>query len=101
MTLDEFSAKARETLTKLESPEEIGGIVDELIAAYRERDAAAASAETNVTELTRKNELLQKANMELYLRTGTKAEKTDDLDGVEEKKGEDFSMLFDENGELK
>lgn len=101
MTLDEFSAKARETLTKLESPEEIGGIVDDLISAYRERDAAATDAETNVQTLTKKNELLQKANMELYLRTGTKSENTDDLSGVEEKKGEDFSMLFDERGELK
>jgi len=100
LTLDEFSAEARKVLTKLESPEEIGGIVDNLIAAYTERDAAATSAESNVTELTNKNELLQKANMELYLRTGVKSEKTDDLSGTEEAKGEDFNVLFDESGEL-
>ncbi len=101
LTLEEFSAKARETLTKLESPELIGGIVDDLIAAYQERDAAATAAETSVSELTKKTELLQKANMELFLRTGTKSEKVDDLDGTEEEKGVDFNELFTETGELK
>ena len=101
LSYEEFSAKARETLTKLDSPELIGGIVDELISAYQERDTAATAAETSVTELTKKTELLQKANMELYLRTGTKSPEVDDLEGTEEEKGVDFSDLFTESGELK
>lgn len=101
LTIEEFSAKAHETLTKLDSPVEIGGIVDALIAAYQERDTAAKAAEASVTELTNKTELLQKANMELFLRTGTKSEKVDDLDGTEEEKGVDFFEFFSDNGELK
>ena len=101
LTIEEFSAKARETLTKLESPEMLGGIVVVLIYAYQERDTAASAAEATVSELTKKTELLQKANMELYLRTGTKSAEVDDLEGTEEEKGVDFNEFFSETGELK
>lgn len=100
MTYEEFTNKTREILTKLESPEEIGAIIDELTAAYRDRDTAVAEAEQKVAELTKKNELLQKSNMELFLRTGVQG-KPDDLAGVEEEKGVDFSELFGDDGEIK
>lgn len=100
MTLDEFTTRSREILTKLEDPQEVGAIIDVLVGGFQERDTAAGEAEAKITELTEKNERLQKANMELFLRTGVQG-KSDDLAGTEEEKGIDFSELFDTNGELK
>lgn len=100
MTLEEFTSRSREILTKLESPEDVGAIIDVLVGGFQERDTAAGEAEAKIAELTEKNDRLQKANMELFLRTGVQG-KSDDLAGVEEEKGVDFSELFDEHGELK
>lgn len=100
MTLDEFRTRSREILTKLESPEDVGVIIDVLDGAFQERDAAALAAEGQIADLTARNERLQQANMELFLRTGVQG-KADDLEGVEQEKGVDFSELFDASGELK
>ena len=100
MTVDEFGARSREILTKLDDPEGVGAVIDVLAGAYSERDAAAAQAESTIAELTAKVDRLQKANMELFLRTGVQGE-SDDLKGAEEEKEVDFSVLFGENGELK
>lgn len=99
-TADEFAQKTREILTKLESPEDVGAIADELVAAFRELDTKATTAEASVAELTAKNDRLQKANMELFLRTGVQGE-ANELEGQEQEKGVDFNELFDERGELK
>ncbi len=100
MTRDEFSVRSREILTKLESPEDVGAIIDVLDGAFGERDTAASEAEARIAELEAKNERLQKANMELFLRTGVQGE-TNDLEGVEEEKEVDFQELFADDGELK
>lgn len=100
MTIEEFAMKSRAILTKLENPEDVAAVIDEMISAYTERDGAAVAAETKVSELTAKTERLQAANMELYLRTGVKSD-TDELSGTEQEKGTDFAELFDGNGELK
>lgn len=100
MTLDEFRQRSREILTKMENPEEVGAIIDVLDGAFQERDAAAQAAEATIADLTERNDRLQKANMELFLRTGVQG-KPDDLEGQEEEQGVDFSALFDSSGELK
>lgn len=100
MTLDEFRTRSREILTKLESPEEVGVIIDVLDGAFQERDAAASEAESKIADLTARNDRLQEANMQLFLRTGVQG-KSDDLEGQEEEQGVDFSELFDSSGELK
>lgn len=100
MTLDEFRQRSREILTKMENPEEVGAIIDVLDGAFQERDAAAQTAEATIADLTERNDRLQKANMELFLRTGVQG-KSDALEGAEETEGVDFSTLFGENGELK
>jgi len=100
MTLDEFRTRSREILTKLESPEEVGVIIDVLDGAFQERDAAASEAEGKIADLTARNDRLQEANMQLFLRTGVQG-KPDDLEGQEEEQGVDFSELFDSSGELK
>lgn len=100
MTLDEFRQRSREILTKMENPEEVGAIIDVLDGAFQERDAAAQTAEATIADLTERNDRLQKANMELFLRTGVQG-KADDLSGTEQDEGVDFSTLFGENGELK
>ena len=98
------------TLAEMGIEEKDESICEEVLAEVeriekeedRIRHVDTCNAQTGPIFLAyKKNELLQKANMELYLRTGVKSENTDDLSGVEEKKGEDFSMLFDERGELK
>lgn len=100
MTYDEFSVKTREILTKLETPEDVGAITDELIASYKERDDAATAATAEAETLRKINERLQRVNGELLMRTGVKGD-TDELEGAEEVKEADFSTMFDERGDLK
>lgn len=99
MTYDEFVAKSRAILTKLESPDDVGAIIDELAEAYKTRDAEAAASAASAEEMSAKVDRLQKANMELYLRTGVKSDESE-LDGAEEKAGVDFEELFNEKGEI-
>ncbi len=99
MTYDEFTVKIREILTKLESPEDVGAIIDELSEAYKQRDTEATESAAKVVEMNGKIDRLQKANMELYLRTGVKTDEKE-LDGAEEEKDVDFSELFNEKGEI-
>lgn len=100
MTYEEFAVKANSVLTNLENPEEVGKIANELIAEYKERSETAETAIAEAEKMKAINERLQRVNGELLMRTGTQG-KPDDLEGAEEVKDVDFSVLFDENGELK
>ena len=100
MTHDEFATKALTILPKIEEPEEVGKIIDELTAAYRERYETADTLEREVERLKAINERLQRVNGEMLMRTGVQGD-PDELKGAEDEKGIDFTDLFTEDGELK
>ena len=104
----EFSQKAAEVLTKLESPEDVGGLLESMITGFSEKETAAEKLTKENADLSAKIDRLQRANMELFLRTG--ASGGDDGDGLPddiagdddkaEKLSPDFSAAMDDKGNI-
>lgn len=106
MTAQEFSSKAAEVLTKLESPEDVGGLLESLVSDFTARDAEAEKLKADYDEALAKIDRLQRANMELFLRTGVKGAADadtvpdDDEGGSAEKLSPDFSAAMDDKGNI-
>ena len=104
MDAKEFGMKASEILAKLESPEDVGGILESMVNAYVQRDSEAEKFRAENEEQKAKIDRLQRANMELYLRSGAGEGMTgDELPEDGEKAEEispDFSAAMDENGNI-
>lgn len=105
MTVNEFSVKAAEILTKLESPEEVGAALESMVSAFTSRDAEAEKMKADYDEALARIDRLQRANMELFLRTGVSGNDADtvpedDEGGSVEKLSPDFSEAMDDKGNL-
>lgn len=104
----EFNQKAAEILTKLESPEDVGGILESLMTGFSEKELSESKLTAENADLTAKVDRLKRANMELFLRTGKAG--ADDGDGLPEDTAEDdtkaekispdFSAAMDEKGNI-
>ena len=106
MTREEFNTNSTEILTILsgETPDNgrISELLDGLRTGFNDEVSRAETAEASRDELRTKNEGLQRANMNLFMRLG--AENTDPKPGADlsPKQPEkiDFNSLFNDKGEL-
>lgn len=102
MTFEEFNSKSTEVLEKLDDQGAVSIILDELRAGFGELTEKVRDVESENETLREKNDKLQNANMELFLKVGNPAKEEE-----EEKEEEvvvekiEYEDLFDDNGELK
>lgn len=102
MTFEEFNTKSTEVLEKLDDQGAVSIILDELRAGFGELAEKVRDVESENETLREKNDKLQNANMELFLKVGNPAKEEE-----EEKEEEvvvekiEYEDLFDDNGELK
>ena len=97
MLPEEFKAKTREILSKLEDQGAVSTVLAELVQDYDNTIAEKESALTQAQKLVHDNEKLRAANMELFLKIGEPAKETK---AEEEDKTPKFEALFDEKGNL-
>ena len=62
MTREEFQQKSTEVLSSLEDVGKVSALLDELRTGFNDEVSRAEIAEQTATDLTAKNETLQKAN---------------------------------------
>lgn len=101
MTFEEFNTKSTEVLEKLDDQGAVSIILDELRAGFGELTEKVKEVEADNAELREKNDKLQTANMELFLKVGNPVKEEEEKEEevvVEKIKYDD---LFDDNGELK
>ena len=102
MTFEEFNTKSTEVLEKLDDQGAVSIILDELRAGFGELPEKVKEVEADNESLREKNDKLQNANMELFLKVGNPAMEEEE-EKEEEVVGEkiEYEDLFDDNGELK
>lgn len=100
MTREEFQQKSTEVLSSLEDVGKVSALLDELRTGFNDEVSRAEIAEQTATDLTAKNETLQKANMALYLKTGEVSATGEEPETKKEPEMQ-FADLFNEKGELK
>lgn len=100
MTIEEFNQIASEILGNISDVGSVSQNLERLRSAFGEQFAAAEAAAAEANDLKTRNESLQKANMELFLKIGESAVPESESD-AEEPEAMDFEELFNEKGELK
>lgn len=102
MTREEFSQRCTDVLNNLENRGEVSTMLDELRTAYYEVVEHGETVEAERDDLRARNNNLQQANMDLFLKVGQIAtgepEPEPEPEPVEEKMS--FDDLYDERGEL-
>ena len=105
MTREEFNTKSVELLgaVSAEKPDtgKISEMVEEMREGFNKEVTRAETAETNAADLKTKNESLQAANMNLFLKSGQLIKETEEKKIEKPQEKIDFDSLFDEKGELK
>ena len=101
MTFEEFNTKSTEVLEKLDDQGAVSIILDELRAGFGELTEKVKEVEADNAVLREKNDKLQTANMELFLKVGNPAKDEEKEEEIEEVEKISYDDLFDDNGELK
>lgn len=102
MTREEFSTRCTDVLNNLENRGEVSTILDELRTAYYEVVEHGETVEAERDDLRARNDNLQQANMDLFLKVGKVATGEPDPEPTPEPEEEKMSFddLYDERGEL-
>ena len=102
MTREEFSAKCSEVLNNLDNRGEVSTMLDELRTAYYEVVEHGETVEAERDDLRARNDNLQQANMDLFLKVGKVATGEPEPEPTPEPEEEKMSFddLYDERGEL-
>lgn len=102
MTREEFSARCTDVLNNLENRGEVSTMLDELRTAYYEVVEHGEEVEAERDDLRARNDNLQQANMDLFLKVGKVATGVDEPEPIDEPEPEKMSFddLYDERGEL-
>lgn len=101
MTFEEFNSKSTEVLEKLDDQGAVSIILDDLRAGFGELTEKVKEVEADNATLREKNDKLQTANMELFLKVGNPAKDEEKEEEIEEVEKISYDDLFDDNGELK
>ena len=105
MTREEFNTKSVELLgaVSAEKPDtgKISEMVEEMREGFNKEVTRAETAENSAADLKTKNESLQAANMNLFLKSGQLIKETEEKKIEKQPEKIDFDSLFDEKGELK
>lgn len=102
MTRDEFSERCTDILNNLENRGEVSTMLDELRTAYYEIVEHGETVEAERDDLRARNDNLQQANMDLFLKVGKVATGEPDPEPADTPEPEKMSFddLYDERGEL-
>ena len=98
MLPEEFKAKTKEILSKLDDQGAVSTVLAELVQDYDNTTAEKESALSQAQKLVHDNEKLRAANMDLFLKIG-EPEKKEDKAGPEDLTPK-FETLFDDKGNL-
>lgn len=101
MTFEEFNTKSTEVLEKLDDQGAVSIILDELRAGFGELTEKVKEVEADNESLREKNDKLQTANMELFLKVGNPAKEEEEKEEEIKVEKIEYDDLFDDNGELK
>lgn len=101
MTFEEFNTKSTEVLEKLEDQGAVSIILDELREGFGELTEKVKEVEADNAVLREKNDKLQTANMELFLKVGNPAKEEEEKEEEVVVEKIEYDDLFDDNGELK
>ena len=108
MTREEFTEKSASVLEALDDRGTVSLILDELRKGFYDEVDEKETLITERDDLKKRNEGLQEANMDLFLKLGKPATGIDDVIDEKIKKDSEpkepelkYEELFDENGELK
>lgn len=101
MTREEFANVSAEILANLADTGKVSELLDSLRNAFNDTLTESETNAKTAAELTEKNESLQAANMQLFLKTGVQEKLSAETETETETETPDFDSLFDENGELK
>ena len=103
MTREEFSNLCGDILNNLDNRGEVSTMLDSLRTAYYEIVEHGETVEAERDDLRVRNDNLQQANMDLFLKVGKVATGEPDDDPEPEPQEEEkmsFDDLYDERGEL-
>lgn len=102
MTREEFSARCADIMDNLENRGDVSTMLDELRTAFYEVVEHGEEVEAERDDLRARNDNLQQANMDLFLKVGKVATGEPDAEPENEPEPEKMSFddLYDERGEL-
>ena len=100
MTREEFSARCADIMDNLENRGDVSTMLDELRTAFYEVVEHGETVEAERDDLRARNDNLQQANMDLFLKVGKVATGEPEPEPEPEPEKMSFDDLYDERGEL-
>lgn len=101
MTYEEHTELIQQIRTNLEDEGKVSNLLAQLSDDYQETLSNLNDATRTSEELTQANEKLREANLDLFLKVGSKKEEPENKLKEEDEEIKSFDDLFDDKGMLK